>query len=397
MRNKKEKLNIAQFHWGFPPIIGGVETHLDTVLPEMVKMGHKVSLLTGAVEGAKLKYIYKGVDICRTPLMDLNWLYKRGLHGLEEEVSKMFFDFLNSVRPDIIHCHNMHYFSKVHAKAIEHEAHSRGVPFILTAHNVWDEMLFLELARNINWDHIIAVSHFIKREMIGAGCDDRKISVVHHGIDITEFRPDLDTTEIKRKYPQLKDKKIIFHPARMGLAKGCDVSIKAMNIIKERFPDAMLVLAGTKNIIDWGSTQEKDIAYMLNLARILGLEKNLLIDVYTRKETAQLYALSKVCVYPSTGSEPFGLTMLEALATARPMIVTNCGGMPEIIRDGIDGFIIASKDFEALASRAIQLLANDKLRRRLGDTGREIVEAHYKKEDVTNNTIAVYKKILNNR
>jgi glycosyltransferase involved in cell wall biosynthesis len=156
----------------------------------------------------------------------------------------------------------------------------------------------------------------------------------------------------------------------------------------------MLILAGTKHIIDWGSTQQKDIAYMLNLVKIFGLDDNVLIDVYSRKEIAKIYGLSEVCVYPSTSLEPFGLTMLEALATARPMVVTNCGGMPEIIRDGIDGFIVAPKDFEALASRCIQLLANDKLRRRLGDTGREIVEAHYKKEDVTKNTLNVYRKAL---
>lgn len=393
-KKKANKLNIAQLHWGFPPIIGGVETHLDTILPTMAKMGHRVSLLTGAAEGIKMKYNYKGVQIYRSPLMDLNWLYKRGLHGLNEEISKIFRDFLDSVKPDIIHCHNMHYFSQVHAKVIEQEAQKRKVPLILTAHNVWDEMLFLQLTRNINWTRIIAVSHFIKRELIGAGCDDRKITVVHHGIDIKEFSSRTNTTEIENKYPQLKNKRIIFHPARMGLAKGCDVSIKALNIIRDKFPNAMLVLAGTKNIIDWGETQQKDIAYMLDLVKTFNLKKNVLIDVYTRKETAQMYALSQVCLYPSSNSEPFGLTMLEALASERPMIVTNCGGMPEIIRDGIDGFIIAPRDFEALASRVIQILSDDRLRQRLGYTGRQIVEAHYKKEDVTKSTINVYRRVL---
>jgi len=394
VKKKTNKLNIAQLHWGFPPIIGGVETHLDMILPVMAKLGHCVSLLTGFVEGTKDRYNYKGVEIHRTPLMDLNWLYKRGLHGLNEEISKIFRDFLDSVKPNIIHCHNMHYFSQVHAKAIEQEAQKRKVPLILTAHNIWDEMLFLHLSRNINWTRIIAVSHFIKRELIGAGCDDRKITVVHHGIDIKEFKPDINTKEIERKYPQLKNKRIVFHPARMGLGKGCDVSIKALNIIKERFPNAMLVLAGTKNIIDWGDTQQKDIAYMLDLVKISGLENNVLIDVYSREEIAKIYGLAEVCVYPSTSSEPFGLTMLESLASARPMVVTNCGGMPEIIRDGIDGFVIPIRDFEALASRVIQLLSDDKLRQRLGYTGREIVEAHYKKEDVAKSTINVYRRAL---
>ena len=56
---KKNKLNIAHFHWGFPPIIGGVETHLTILLPQIVKLGNKVSLLTGSVEGLNGKYKYE--------------------------------------------------------------------------------------------------------------------------------------------------------------------------------------------------------------------------------------------------------------------------------------------------------------------------------------------------
>ena len=90
----EKNLNIAQLHWGFPPIIGGVETHLTILLPQMVKKGHNVSLLTGSVEGVEGKYKYEGVNIHRTPLMDLNWLYKRGLKGLDDEVTQTFSNFL---------------------------------------------------------------------------------------------------------------------------------------------------------------------------------------------------------------------------------------------------------------------------------------------------------------
>lgn len=394
MGKRKQKLNIAHLHWGFPPVIGGVETHLNLLLPEMAKRGHKVSLLTGSVEGIKAKYQYKGVEIYRTPLMDLNWLRKRGLRGLEKEVSKTFSDFFNRSRPDIIHCHNMHYFSPVHSGTLEEMARAKGIPVILTAHNVWDDLLFLELTLKINWSHIIAVSHFIKKELIGVGYDDRKITVIHHGIDTRIFRPNINTDKIRRKYPQLKGKKVIFHPARIGLAKGADVSIKALNIIRRRVSDVILVLAGTKNIIDWAETQQKDIAYFVNLIKHFGLEKNVLIDAFSLEEMAQIYGLASVCVYPSTVGEPFGLTMLEALSSEKPMIVTNSGGMPEIIRDGINGFVVPVKDFEVLASRVIQLLADDRLRIRLGYTGREMVKAHYTEDVVTKNTLELYRRVL---
>ncbi|MBN1526930.1 MAG: glycosyltransferase family 4 protein [Candidatus Omnitrophica bacterium] len=392
---KKESMSILNMHWGFPPIVGGVETHLTILLPQMIKFGHRVSLLTGSVEGIKGRYKYEGVDVFRTPLMDLNWLYKRGLEGLEEEVHRTFSAIIDEARPDVVHVHNMHYFSKVHANTLESLCRDREVPLILTAHNTWDDILFLELTHRIGWTHIIAVSHFIKKEIIGIGVDDRKITVVHHGVDQEKFHPRTEKTKILKKYPILKDRPVVFHPARIGLAKGCDVSIKAMHLIREAYPDAVLVLAGSKNIIDWGETQQKDIAYLVSLIKHFKLEKNILIDAYTLDEMRDIYAASDVCVYPSSSFEPFGLTMLESMAMSKPIIVTKVGGMPEVIKSGINGFVIPAKDFELLAEKVKILLADDKLRRRLGYTGRQMVESQYTKEKVTQDTLDVYRKARN--
>jgi glycosyltransferase involved in cell wall biosynthesis len=389
-----KKLNIAQMHWGFPPIIGGVETHLTIMLPEFVKRGHNVSLLTGAAEGTKAREIYKGISVHRTPLFDLNWLIRRGLHALEEEITTEYINFLDKSKPDIIHVHNMHYFSEPHIKILDALATKKGIPLLLTAHNVWDDILFLKLTREVNWTHIIAVSHYIKKEIMGAGCDEQKVSVIHHGIDTGIFHPEVSTARILKKFPELKGRRIIFHPARMGMAKGCDVSIKAMNLIRERFPEALLVMAGNKNIIDWELSQEKDIAYFVELIKTFDLSGNVFINFYSLREMPALYGLSEICIYPSTASEPFGLTMLEALSTAKPMIVTNMGGMPEIVMNDINGYIINVKDFEALASRIVHLLAEPKVSKRLGTTGRKMVTTHYTKSIMTKSHLETYRDLL---
>ena len=390
----KKKLSIAHLHWGFPPVIGGVETHLNIILPAMAQYGHKVSVFTGPFEGCKCYYKYHGIDVYRAPIMDLNWLSNRGVNGLEKEISSNFTMFIDKVKPDVLHAHNMHYFSKPHAAALQDMAHKKGVPLILTAHNVWDDNLFLDLTRKIKWDRIIAVSHFIKRELMGVGVDDKRISVIHHGIDEKAYRPNVDTKDVIKKYPILKGKKVVFHPARMGLAKGCDVSIKALQLVKARYPDVVLILAGTKNIIDWGSTQQKDIAYMLDLVDYFKLKNNVLIDAFKLSEMPGLYGVSNVCLYPSSGSEPFGLTMLEAMASGKPMIVTDAGGMPEIIKDGINGFVVPIKNYEMLGSRILQLLDDPKLNERFGYTGREIVEQYYTKDIVTTNILSLYDKMI---
>ncbi len=393
-KSRKPPLNIAHLHWGFPPVIGGVETHLTILLPTMVQMKHKVSLLTCSVEGSRTRDEYKGVQIHRAPIMDLNWLARRGLDGIEKEVRQVFAQFIDEQQPDILHAHNMHYFSRVHAKVLEEMSIKKGIPLFLTAHNVWDDDLYLDLTTNIHWAHIIAVSHFIEKELIGVGCSHHKTTTVHHGIDEKMFHPKINPKPIYKKYPQLKDKRIIFHPARMGMAKGCDVSIKALRLIKERVPNAMLVLAGTKNIVDWGMTQQKDIAYLVHLVERFNLRDNVLIDSYLLDDMPMIYSASEVCIYPSTASEPFGLTMLESMASAKPMIVTRMGGMPEIIGDGINGFVIPVKGYEELASRVIQLFSDDELRDRLGNVGRNMVEKSYTCNSVAQSTLNLYHKHL---
>jgi len=387
-------LNIAQLHWGFPPIIGGVETHLVALMPTLVRMGHKVSLLTGAAEGFRVKYEFEGAQIRRSPLMDLNWLFKRGLAGLDDEIYRLFSDYVEEMKPDILHAHNMHYFSKVHAEALADIAKKKGISLVLTAHNVWDENLYLDLTRDIPWNHVIAVSHYIRREIVGVGVSPRRCTVIHHGIDHMKFHPGASTKNIYKAYPQLKGKRVIFHPARMGIAKGCDVSIKAFNIVHQSFPDAMLVLAGTKNIIDWGATQQKDIAYFVSLIKFYGFEKNVLVDVYSLDEMPGLYSASDIVLYPSSAMEPFGLTMLEAMSTAKPMIVTQAGGMPEIIQDGINGFVIPIKDFESLAGRISTLLAETRLAEDFGRTGRQMVEHQFTKEIMADHHVEVYRQTL---
>jgi glycosyltransferase involved in cell wall biosynthesis len=394
---KRRPLKIMHIHWGFPPTIGGVETHLTNLLPELVVSGHSVRLLTGVFAGEPAHSQYRGVDVHRSPLLDLNWLVKRGVEGLEPDLEGFYLEHLEAFQPDLVHTHNMHYFSEPHIKILENMCERGGIPLILTAHNVWDDMLFLRLTREVNWAHIIAVSHYIRMELHGIGVDAEMTTAIHHGITLSGYPLKKGCAAAYRKYPELKNKKVVFHPARMGMAKGCDVTIKAMRIVADRVPDSMLVLAGSKNIIDWAMSQEKDIAYFIELIRALELMEHVVMDVFPLEFMPDMYRVADVVVYPSSAPEPFGLTMLEAFAAARPIIVTDMGGMPEVVQNEITGYVIHQRDCEALADRIITLLANDRLRQRIGKTGRGHVEQHYTKAIMTKEHIRLYFQVLAER
>lgn len=390
----EKKTSIAHLHWGFPPTIGGVETHLSILLPELIKKGISQWVLTASLPDVKDRENYNGVEVIRTPVMDLNRLLQEGSDITKEEVEKEFKIFFNTVKPDIIHAHNMHYFTQIHPEVLAQEAKARNIPLILTAHNVWDEPIFLDLTAKFPWDHIIAVSHFIKKEISGAGFDGKKITVVHHGIDTEEFNAVENPDLLYDKYPMLKGKRVIFHPARISLGKGSDIAIKATSIVKKYIDNVFLVLAGSGNIIDWDEHMEGDMAYMSELISILGLKDNIYIDSFSLDQMAELYNLTEVCVYPSSAQEPFGLTMLEAQATEKPIIVTSAGGMPEIIHDGINGYVVPIRDHEAIAHRVVMLMQDKNLRERFGKVGRANVLTHFTKEIMAEAVYKVYNKVL---
>lgn len=388
-------MRIAMVHWGYPPIIGGVETHLSQLCPALVEKGHKVSLLTGSHPETVTSYIEHGVKIKRVPIMDLNWLYHRGFASLEDEINREIKVFLDETKAEIIHAHNMHYFSKIHAQALEREASKRNIPLILTAHNVWDDSEFLLLS-SINWDHIIAVSQFIKKELVGFGFNPGKVTAILHGIKDNNLNLSNKETA-RKKYPVLKNRKVIFHPARMGLAKGSAVIVKAFRLVKQEFPDALLVFAGTKNIIDWGEYQQKEIAYIIQLLDMLGLRNDTLIDQYPVDFMPAMYASADICVYPSIFSEPFGLVMLESMSAGKSIVVSRSGGMPEVIKSGINGYIVPPNDYISLARAISKLIKNPKLASRLGQNGLKIFHQKFTLERMVDDIIVVYNNALNSK
>jgi glycosyltransferase involved in cell wall biosynthesis len=401
MSNLKKR-KILFLHWGFAPIIGGVETHLALLGKKLVEEGHEVTLVTSTVSlDSRLQFSYCGMKVIRVPIMNLESIYdkqKKSPRKLKIDICETLEALVSEINPDIIHAHNLHYFTNVHAQCLNKISKNKNIPIVLTAHNFWDENICVDIAREINWDKIICVSHFIRQEFLAIDCDESKVVTIHHGIDENKFKDGvIDADKVYEKYPVLKGKSIIFHPARLGLAKGCDASVKALKIILKSVPNAHLVMAGDKNIIDWCHSQRKDIVYILGLVKRLKLEENILIHTFSMDEVREVYQIADVCWYPSMAFEPFGLVMLESMAFAKPTIVSNIGGMPEIIKNRKTGFVIPPKNTIELASKTTELLLNKNLRMEMGKNARLKLEEKYTLKHMTDKVMKVYDDVLEMR
>lgn len=375
-------MRIAMLHWAFAPVVGGVETHLEELGASLARRGHAVHALVGSDDDEEPRE-HRGIDVQRSRLLRLDPDVPR------EELKTALRRFLDRTKPDVLHAHNMHYFSERHADVLLEVKRERQLPVVLTAHNAWRDRLGRNFLRHADtWDRIIAVSRYLAEALAEIGYPSEKIQVMHHGIDPARWT----------NSPPLPDAPpIIFHPARLSLDKGSLLVVQALALVRRHIPDARLLLAGTGRIVDFESRQAKEVEAVREEIARLDLGSAVELRAIPWDEIPQAFAKSRVVVYPSRFDEPFGIAALEGMASARPVVVTAVGGMPEFVRDGLDGFVIRPDDPQELADRIALLLGNPMLARRLGAAARHRAVHRFHVRQMVEAVLTLYESMLTRR
>lgn len=149
--------------------------------------------------------------------------------------------------------------------------------------------------------------------------------------------------------------------AGLTYGKGQDVLVKAMEIVVDKYQEARLFLVGD------GECKQS----LINLVEQLGLSENVIfLGQLPHYKAIALVADSYVLVL-ATRFEAFGFVIAEAMSVGTPSIASNVGGIPELIRDGIDGFLVPVEDHRLLAEKIMNLWGNPTLRDSMGANARE--------------------------
>jgi glycosyltransferase involved in cell wall biosynthesis len=127
-------------------------------------------------------------------------------------------------------------------------------------------------------------------------------------------------------------------------------------------------------------------------ARDLGIARRTLFAGYQR-EIAPYFDLFDAFLLPSA-NEGTPVVAIEALAAQRPVVATRVGGVPDVVRDGVDGFLVDVGDVDALAARLAELSRDPELRRRFGEAGREAVVPRYRVSRLIDDVDALYRELL---
>jgi len=209
----------------------------------------------------------------------------------------------------------------------------------------------------------------------------RKTRTIFLGVDLKLYPKDKKIKIINQKY-HLAGRKIVIYVGRIDKEKGIEYLIRAAKTIQ-----AEVYILGSG---DYKKELEK-------IAKDLKLKNIHFIGYFGDKyleELREFYQRADVVVVPSTVKEAFGLVILEAMACSTPVVASNIGGIPNIIKDGKTGFLVRPRAPKEITEKVNKILENQKLRQVMGERCRKLIEERFTWEKVADTVKENYNQAL---
>jgi glycosyltransferase involved in cell wall biosynthesis len=235
--------------------------------------------------------------------------------------------------------------------------------------------------------HVVAISEYIKRDLVENRVPASRISVVPNP---TIIRPPSKQAleRVKAAYEILPGQKIFGIFGRLVRWKGHKEFIDAAQIVLEKEPTARAFIVGDV------SDGDKDfLAELQDMVRRAGLQDRVTFTGYIQ-EVDNLYSIMDVVVHASIEPEPFGLVITEAMAHGVPVVASNLGATREIITHGVDGFLMDPKKPTEMATAILGLLRDEPLRRAMGARAAETVRRKYNGNAYARRMGEVYRNVI---
>jgi glycosyltransferase involved in cell wall biosynthesis len=208
----------------------------------------------------------------------------------------------------------------------------------------------------------ICISNAMKEDMLRLGIDPQKIIVIQNGVDLERFYPRPAQENLIKELKIGTNAPVIGTVGRMVTEKGQMYLVEALKYLKNERKDLKCLFVGEGPLL----------SQLKQMTIDLGVDD---ISVFTgiRKDIENIYPLLDLFVLPSI-REPFGLALLEAMASGLPVLATAAGGPSEFIESEVNGFLVPPRDSKALASKINWILSNKEKVKGIGKEGLKTVK-----------------------
>ncbi len=393
-------MRVIMLSWEYPPkIVGGISPHVYGLAHGLVSLGVEVHVITCEHPGAAAEEVADGIHLYRvTPLGPgndfIHWvqlLNEAMLDRADTLIPKLL--AMDAESPLILHAHD--WLTHFAAASLKHKYH---LPLTATIHateygrNSGIKGPTQEYINSVEWQlqneawRVIVCTEFMKLE-----CEHAlhtpwgKMDVVPNGVEAAKFQLPAFTPEEKAAFRAryaAPEEKIIFFVGRMVREKGVQILIEALPKVRWGYHDAKLLICG-------GGQRE----HLVNLAAYLGMERHVYFAGFVPDEDLmKIYAVSDIACFPSL-YEPFGIVALEAMAAGLPVVVSDAGGLPEVVENGVTGITTYAGNPNSLADGLLKLLHEPETASHLVAAAHERVLETFNWETIAAQTEAVYERI----
>lgn len=234
---------------------------------------------------------------------------------------------------------------------------------------------------------IVANAEAVRRQLITDGVRAEKIVTIYNGLDTSRVTPPqgVRREDVLESFalPREENRRFVTIVANLRHdVKDHPTFLRAARRVREQVPQAAFVLAGEGELT--GAMQA--------IAAELGIEHDVFFTGRCER-VAELLSVSDVCVLSST-AEGFSNSILEYMAAARPVVVTDVGGAREAVAEGETGYLVQPGDDLTMAARIASLLLEPERARMMGERGRVVVEQKFSCEAQLESTLNLYQRLL---
>ena len=387
-------MKILMLTWEYPPrVVGGISRVVYDLSHRLIKDGHEVTVVT--YRDGEIPYFEddKGVKVYRVdnfminPNNFIDWIMQMNF-AMISKASKIIGE---EGKFDIIHAHD--WLVAYAAKTIKE---SYGIPIVSTIHATEagrNSGIHDEVQRYINdteWmltyesTEVIVNSNYMKSELQRLfGLPFEKINVDPNGVNTSAFTGVERDYEFRRRYA-MDNEKIILFMGRLVYEKGVQYLISAMPKILSRYHDAKLVIAGKGGMMNELREQ----------VRALGIENKVYFAGYLNgKDVQKMYKAADISVFPST-YEPFGIVALEAMLAENPIVVSDIGGLNEIVQHRENGMKSYAGNPNSIADSILELLFDYQLGANIVKKAKQKVKNDYNWNKIAQDTHFTYQKAI---
>jgi glycogen(starch) synthase len=392
-------MRVLMLSWEFPPrLVGGLGRHVDALTRALVAAGHEVHVVSRSHPDAPAEERRGNLHILRVdaspPLVPYDDLVPWVL-AFNTSVLAAATRLLRTQQVDVVHAHDwlvasaaigvaesfdLPLVATVHATEYgRHQGHLPG-PMNRLIHGI--EGWFVEHA-----DRTLVCSTYMNEQVRSLfGVPDHTIDTIPNGVEVDGLEPPADEVRALRRTLADDGTHLVLFAGRLEYEKGVQTVLHALERLTERIGAVRFLIAGIGTYSD----------ELRRLVDELGLGHRVHFTGFLEERALRLhYAAADVAVAPSL-YEPFGLVATEAMACGTPVVVSDTGGLREIVADGT-GLTFPPQDAEQLAARIAEIVLDRELATRLVARGRERIRERYDWADVAERTVEAYVATLRSR